>query len=50
MMDFSMLLQDMVRSTPTSSLHAEDRQETPKNKNKREDNLMNEIGLAVKRR
>lgn len=50
MMDFSTMLQDMVRSTPTPSLHSEDRQETPKNKNKREDNLMNEIGLAVKRR
>lgn len=53
-MDFSTMLQDMVRSTPTPSLHsAKDRQETPKNKNKREDNLdklMNEIGLAIKRR
>lgn len=49
-MDFSTMLQDMVRSTPTPSLHKEDRQETPKNKNKREDNLMNDIGLAVKRR
>lgn len=49
-MDFSMLLQDMVRTSPTPSLQKETRQETPKNKNKREDNLMNEIGLAVKRR
>lgn len=50
MIDFSNILQDMVRSTPTPSLHKEERQETPKTKNKREDNLMNDIGLAVKRR
>lgn len=49
-MDFSTVLQDMVRSTPSPSLHKEDRNETPKQKNKREDNLMNDIGLAVKRR
>lgn len=49
-MDFSEMLQGMVRSTPTPSLRKEDRKETPKGKNKREDNLMNTIGLAVKRR
>lgn len=49
-MDFSMMLQNMVRTSPTPSLHKENRDETPQNKNKREDNLMNEIGLAVKRR
>lgn len=49
-MDFSMMLQDMVRTSPTPSLKKEDRNESPKNKNKREDNLMNTIGLAVKRR
>lgn len=49
-MDFSALLQDMVRTTPTPSLQKETRDETPKNKNKREDNLMNDIGLAIKRR
>lgn len=49
-MDFSTMLQDMVRVTPSPSLHKETRDETPQNKNKREDNLMNDIGLAVKRR
>lgn len=48
-MDFSTLLQSMVRSTPSPSLRAEDRKEEPVRKNKREDNLMNTIGLAVKR-
>lgn len=48
-MDFSTILQNMVRTTPTPSLHKEDRTETPKGKNKREDNLMNDIGLAIKR-
>lgn len=50
MIDFSTLLQSMVRTSPTPSLKKEDRDETPKSKNKREDNLMNTIGLAVKRR
>ena len=49
-MDFSMMLQDMVRVSPTPSLKKEDRQDSPKNKSKKEDNLMNNIGLAVKRR
>lgn len=48
-MDFSQMLQGMVRSTPSPSLHSEDRKEEPMSKNKREDNLMNTIGLAVKR-
>lgn len=51
MNEFSTQLQEMVLSTPPIvSRKAEDRKEQPVNQAKREDNLMNDIGLALKRR
>ena len=50
MNDFSVELQNMVLATPPISRKAEDRREQPINQTKREDDLMNDIGLALKRR
>lgn len=51
MNDFSVDLQNMVLATPPIvSRKAEDRREQPINQTKREDDLMNDIGLAIKRR
>lgn len=49
-MNFSEQLQSMVLSTPVPKQQVEDRQERPVQKNKREEDLLNTIGLAVKRR
>lgn len=56
--NFDNILQDMVKKVPvpslfneqTPSLRKEDRVEQPQKKTKKEQDLMNQIGLQIKRR